>query len=200
MDAVDPTYTAPFIALGPVASKGGTGDYTNLAAWTGNALESPPCQKVGLVNTRFPIDLDTYNIQAQRKIYDLFASTLEEIPALNGSLILFEGYSLQGVQAVPEESTAVPFRENHLLVAPLLLYKAENKKLDEQSRKLGEKLRDILFRASGKKERDTYVNYAFGEEGVKNWYGNDAWRLQRLRALKRKYDPKGRFSFYAPIA
>lgn len=44
------------------------------------------------------------------------------------------------------------------------------------------------------------MNYAFGDESTQNWYGYEQWRQDRLSALKRKYDPNSKFSFYAPIA
>lgn len=44
-----------------------------------------------------------------------------------------------------------------------------------------------------------YVNYAFGNEESEELYGYEKWRLEKLRRLKRKYDPQERFSFYAPI-
>lgn len=45
-----------------------------------------------------------------------------------------------------------------------------------------------------------YVNYAHGDETLEEVYGYEAWRVARLRALKEKYDPLGRFGFYAPIS
>lgn len=198
--AVDPVYTVPFFDLGPVASDAAGGKYTDLAAWTGNSNESPPCQKVGLVNTRFPIDLDIYNPEAMRKAYDLFASVTQATPALNGSLFLYEGYSLQGVQAIPSESTAYPYRDNTLLLAPLIIYPPGGPELEKTAEKLGKDLRDILHEGSGQYELHTYVNYAFGDESTRNMYGYERWRQDRLLALKNKYDPDRKFSFYAPIA
>lgn len=46
---------------------------------------------------------------------------------------------------------------------------------------------------------NAYVNYAYGDETVEQLYGYEPWRLQRLRALKKKWDPKGKFNFYNPI-
>ncbi|KAF2872287.1 hypothetical protein BDV95DRAFT_628008 [Massariosphaeria phaeospora] len=178
VDAVDPVYTAPFTALG----------------------SSPPCQKAGFVNIRFPIELQTYNISAQRQVYDVFASAIRANPALNGSLFLFEDCSTQGVKAVPHESTAYPFRQSNLLVAPLIIYKSSGAELDERAEELGVSLRQILHEASGQDELHAYVNYAFGNEDVKSWYGYEEWRQERLLALKNKYDPDREFSFYAPIA
>lgn len=198
--AVDPIYTTPFADLGPIAMDANGGKYTDLAAWTGNSNESPPCQKVGLVNTRFPIDLKIYNTEAMRKVYDLFASTTQEIPALNGSLFLYEGYSLQGVQAIPSESTAYPYRDDTLLLAPLIIYPPGGPELEKTAATLGEDLRQILHEGSGQSELHTYVNYAFGDESTRNMYGYEQWRQDRLLSLKNKYDPERKFSFYAPIA
>ncbi|KAI1496581.1 FAD binding domain protein [Biscogniauxia marginata] len=198
--AVDTTYTALFQKLGPVATDAAGGSYTDLPAWTGNGNESPPCQKAGLVNVRFPIDVESYNIAAQRKAYDLFASTTQQNTALNNSLFLFEGYSTQGVKAVSEKTTAFPFRSDSLLLPPLITYAPAGSDLDKAAAKLGNDLRQILYEGTGKSELHTYVNYAFGDEKRENWYGYEQWRQERLLALKNKYDPLRKFSFYAPIA
>ena len=198
VSAVEDTYTAPFVALGPVVTDGGTGTYTDLPAWTGNANDSPPCQK-GNVNMRFPVDIQQYSPQGQRVAFDAFAKGTAETPAFNGSLFLFEGYSLQGVKAVPSDSTAFPHRADNLLVSPLVVY-APDPSLDDKAVAFGESMRQIIYKASGQKELHAYVNYAFGDEQQKNWYGYESWRQSRLKTLKKKYDPKGKFSFYAPIA
>jgi hypothetical protein len=36
-------------------------------------------------------------------------------------------------------------------------------------------------------------------EILESIYGYDAWRLERLRSLKKAYDPEDRFSFFVPI-
>lgn len=198
--AVDPFYTTPFLDLDPIATDAAGGKYTDLARWTSNSNESPPCQKVGLVNTRFPIDLAIYNTEAMRKAYDLFASVTQQTPALNGSLFLYEGYSLQGVQAIPSESTAYPYRDDTLLLAPLIIYPPGGPELEKTAAKLGEDMRQILYEGSGRSELHTYVNYAFGDESKQSMYGYEQWRQDRLLSLKNKYDPERKFSFYAPIA
>lgn len=200
VDKVDDIHTAPFTALGPSTVGGEAGDYRDIPRWTGNGNDGPVCQKLGFANIRFPIDLQIYDVVAQRQVYDLFASSMKETPALNNSLFLFEGYSLQGVKAIPHENTAYPFRQSNLLVAPLIIYKEEDSELDRKAENLGVMLRNILHEASGQTELHTYVNYAFGNERVWNWYGYEKWRQDRLFALKNKYDPDRKFSFYAPIA
>lgn len=197
---VDSVWTDPFFELDPVVTDAAGGIYPDLPAWTGNGNESPPCQKSGFVNIRFPIDLQVYSISAQRKAYDLFAQGMKENPEFINSLFLFEGYSLQGMKAVERASTAFPFRDDNLLIAPLIIYKPNGAALDKKARDLGEGLRNILHKGSCRDELHTYVNYAFGKETKKNWYGYESWRQQKLSTLKKKYDPNNKFRFYAPIA
>lgn len=180
-------------------STGGKGTYKDLPTWTSNADDSPPCQKLGLVNARFPVDLQSYNPSAQRLAFDAFNNFTQKFPAFNNSLVLFEGYSTQGVQNIQADSTAFSHREGNLLVMPLIIYPPTDKKRDLQGSRFGEHLRQILYHGSEQDEMHSYVNYAFGSEGPEAWYGNEPWRLERLRSLKAKYDPEGRFSFYAPI-
>ncbi|KAM3427267.1 hypothetical protein NHJ13734_009045 [Beauveria thailandica] len=199
--AVDSIYIKPFEHLGAVVTDQGSGDYTQLAAWTGNANESPPCQKAGFANIRFPIDLETYSIETQRAVYNLFAKGTKETPAFANSLFLFEGYSTQGVKAISSESTAFAFRGNNLLVSPLITYQRDGSvTLDKKAAEFGESLRQALHHGSGRSEMHTYVNYAYGDESLKSVYGYEDWRQEKLKELKSMYDPHGRFNFYAPIA
>ncbi|KAG8416249.1 hypothetical protein J3458_006845 [Metarhizium acridum] len=198
--AVDAKYTRPFHDIGPIAVTPISGTYKDLAGWTGIALTSPPCQKAGLANPRFPIYLQSYNVDAQKEAYEVFAEATRGSSAFNGSLFMFEGYPVQGVQAIDSESSAFAFREAHLLAAPLITYKPDGADLDKKAGDLGNQLRDILHKASGLCNVRAYVNYAYGNENPKVWYGSATWRQDRLKALKDKYDPSGKFSFFGPIA
>ena len=198
--AVDKAYTKPFHDIGPLQVHPQSGDYTDLAAWTGISVDAPPCQKDGLVNPRFPIYLQKYNIEAMREAYGAYAEDVAGSSPFNHSLFMFEGYSMQGVRAVDHDSTAYAHREENLLAAPLITYVPDGPDLDKKAAKLGNDLRDILHKATGKKALQAYVNYGYGDETPKEWYGSGEDRQKRLRKLKKKYDPKGRFSFFAPIA
>jgi hypothetical protein len=201
VNAVDAAYTKPFLKLGPITTQSLSGTYRDLAAWTGISLDATPCQKTGNANPRFPIYLKSYNTTAQRLVYDLFrqATTNASSPFSN-SLFMFEGYSQQGVKAIRDDASAFAYREDNLLVAPLLTYTPNGPGLDEVASKLGNQIRQILYEGSGETSLNTYVNYAYGDETQLAWYGNDAWRQNRLHALKKNFDPMGKFSFYAPIA
>jgi hypothetical protein len=43
-----------------------------------------------------------------------------------------------------------------------------------------------------------YVNFATGDEPKEELYGDSA-RLEKLKALKKKWDPMGCFNHYNPI-
>lgn len=218
---VDPAHTAPFLALGPLASQAMAGTYLDLARWTGISLGDGPCQKTGDANPRFPLYLAAYNITAQRRAYDLFAqattTTTDEAAStpFANALFMFEGYAQQGVRAISDSTTAFAYRDKNLLVAPLLTYTPTStssssdtmtssnnngtQSLDQRAWELGNQLRQILWEGSGESTLATYVNYAYGDETPLAWYGSESWRQERLRALKTEFDPEGKFSFYAPI-
>ncbi|PGG95622.1 hypothetical protein AJ79_09947 [Helicocarpus griseus UAMH5409] len=197
--AVEPRYVDPFMNINPFQTISGNGPYTDTSKWLGGDNNSTYCQKAGLVNILFPVDLQVYNVAAQRTAFDLFSHTTHANPALNNSVYFFEGYPVQGVRAVAAESTAFPHREANILTAPFISYEPAGAERDDMARAFGEQLRKIVFDGSGKIEMNAYVNYAFGEEGVESWYGFEPWRLERLRELKKKYDPEGRLGFYAPV-
>ena len=201
VNAVDSKYTKAFHDLGPLVITPQSGTYKDLAAWTGIALASPPCQDFGFNNPRFPIYTKSYNTTAQKKAYDAYATAVKgsDSPYYN-SIFMFEDYSTGGVRARDNSASAFGFRQDLILAAPLIIYGPTDKARDADAQQLGNKLREIIREGTGSKELHTYVNYAFGNEGPKSWYGYETWRQDRLKSLKAKYDPKGKFSFYAPIA
>jgi hypothetical protein len=71
--------------------------------------------------------------------------------------------------------------------------------LDQVSTEAGLEIRRVLLEGTGSSEMNTYVNYVVGDESLEDWYGHEEWRIEKLRALKAKYDPDHKFSFYAPI-
>lgn len=169
---------------------------------------------------RFPIDLDHYvclkispfrvmpidpsanqyhqDIPSLREAYDSFATLMQDVPAFNTSFFLLEGYSVQAVQSVLANSTAFPHRGDTLLLSPVIYY-APDSSLDARAVEAGRELRQILHNGSNRAEMHSYVNYAHGDESVQNMYGFEAWRGNKLRRLKREYDPEERFRWYAPI-
>ncbi|KAJ5707489.1 FAD-dependent oxygenase [Penicillium malachiteum] len=198
--AVDSVYTQPFRDIGAISITTENGTYKDLARWVAIAEDSIPCQKLGYANPRFPIYLEEYNIPAQKQAWDIYADAVRGPSAFNNSIFMFEGYSMGGVHAIPADSAAFAFRSENLLAAPMINYLPGDKGLDSEAADLGSLLRDVLSEATGREDFRAYINYAYGAETSEQIYGSEEWRQRRLRALKKEYDPYGKFSFYAPIA
>lgn len=197
--SVDSKYTKPFHDIGPISVEAESGTYKDLAAWTQIALDSAPCQKSGLANPRFPAYIKEYNVSAQKLAYDAYAANVSGDSPFSASIFMFESYPVQGVQAIDGASAAFAFRSDNILSAPLITYTPAETELDDQAAEIGNNLRGIIRQGSGSGELHSYVNYAYGDETPQNWYGYEQWRQDRLKALKNKYDPEGRFSFFAPV-
>jgi len=158
------------------------------------------CQKLGDSSSalRFPTDLKSYNISAMRSIYEIFDNGITNEPQLSTSLMMIEGYSVQGVQAIPENSTAVPFRAERLLLSPTIFFSdTGGANLQATALSWGKNIREVLREGEG--ETLSYVNYAHGDEGPGAWYGHEHWRIEKLKTLKKVWDPQNKFGGYAPI-
>lgn len=162
---------------------------THLAAGYGMAV----CEK-GYSHLMYPVSLDTWPLANLRKVIEIFSSMPAEY---RYSVLLLEGYATNQVNKVGDNATAFPDRSSQLLASPVFTY-AANASLDEAAFAIGSSLRTALLDGTGKRTI-TYVNYAHGDESLESIYGFDSWRLEKLRRLKKEYDPEGKFNFYAPI-
>lgn len=191
-------WIAPFRALKPLSVTNGTATYPQLASITGNGIDDVICQNDNLNRVRYPIYIDEYVPDAPRAVFDLFNTATAQYPALNNSLMLFEGLSSQAVAAVDIDSTAVPVRDYFVLASPVVTY-APDPSLDTIAQEFGNNLRLTLYNASASTELHAYVNYAVGTESLQSLYGYPRWRLDKLTELKHAYDPDNHFQWYAPI-
>jgi hypothetical protein len=192
-------YAAPFHSIGPLSTQAGEADYHELAVITFQDADGLGCA-YGSTSLRFPTVLQSYNPAALRKVYDDFDATLRQVPPLAGTLWLIEGHAVQAVQAVDADSTAFPHRSERVLISPFINYRPGDPALDEVALALGRRTRQYLLDGSDDPAGlRAYVNYAHGDEPLGAVYGWEAWRLERLSALKKKYDPQNRMRYYVPI-
>ncbi|KAK3334192.1 hypothetical protein B0T19DRAFT_370031 [Cercophora scortea] len=197
IDALN-AYNRPIHALNPVDSFSGTTDYPGLAVVNGYTVDGYLCANGKGALSLYPIIVDDYDMPGTRKMYDLYNKMLHTVDAFAaGSFVLLEGYSWQAMQAVAAESTAYPHRDQRLLLSPLINFAdVKNRTLATLATYWGEAMRTAGF---GSNKRRSYVNYAKGSESLQSMYGYEPWRLQKLRQLKKKYDPTEQFGFFAPI-
>ena len=52
--SVDSVYTEPFHKIKPLSTAPQSGTYKDLAGWTSVALDSPPCQQLGIRQSSLP--------------------------------------------------------------------------------------------------------------------------------------------------
>ena len=63
----------------------------------------------------------------------------------------------------------------------------------------GDRARKLWIQGQAPRPLNAYSNYAYGDETLEQVFGYEPWRLERLRALKKRWDPRGKFNFYNPI-
>ncbi|CAI6270044.1 unnamed protein product [Periconia digitata] len=191
-------WMAPFRTFNPIDIEKGSTTYPELSALTGNGINDDICQHEPINRIRYPLYLDGMKKGVPKQVYNLYNATTAQYPALNRSLMLFEGLSTQAVRSVQLDTTAVALRKFHTLASPVVTY-APDAALDQVAQDFGRELRNILHRAEGTPEMYAYVNYAVGEEDIESIYGYRGWRVAKLKTLKKHLDPENRFRFYAPI-
>ncbi|KAM0717478.1 hypothetical protein Q7P37_007330 [Cladosporium fusiforme] len=171
-------YTDDFVSLAPVARSTGISTLPDFAVVGMLDMDGPFCQH-GTTSLRFPISSVNYSIPALEEVMTTF-SNLD--PALNGS----------------------GDRENGVLMASFGFWNGtglrpeREAEIEQMALVAGRNMRDSLVRGGGGRLY-AYVNYAHGDESLEAMYGYEKWRVERLRGLKREWDPMGRFGWYAPI-
>ncbi|CAG9948945.1 unnamed protein product [Clonostachys rosea f. rosea IK726] len=191
-------YAKPLHAIEAMSIQAGVATTHELAALTFMDADGPACA-YGQTSLRYPIGLKTFDVPAVRKVYDFIDKSFREIPEIAGSFFLLEGYPTQAVQAVDERSTAFPHRSDDILVTSYVQYKPDPR-IDPLADKYGRTLRQILLEASDDPGRlRAYVNYAHGDEDLREVYGWEEWRLEKLRKLKAEWDPENKMAYYVPI-
>lgn len=187
-------YTDLLNALEPVSVEEAIVDLLGANANTGASYTGPACAD-GSGRQTFPVGLNSWDVTNLRTVIGLFST----FPAsLSDSMMLLEGFATNRVLEIPTASTAYAFHSSQLLASPLFTYPANNVTLDAYVWEMGQRIRAAMLNGTGLELRP-YVNYANGDESQEAVFGYDPWRLQRLRDLKKRYDPLGRFNFYELI-
>ncbi|KAF4988025.1 hypothetical protein FGRMN_10019 [Fusarium graminum] len=192
-------YMAKFDAIGAAWDEKGQLPYPDIPVARFNSLNATLCQKFDVDKMITTAGLQVYNITTELEIWKRFQQRIDSDPELAASaFMVHEGYSNQAVLSVDPDDSAYPFRDDyHLMMFQGILAPNSSKKHDmwEWAREV----KDLWNAGQPGRKPDAYVNYANGYEGPEQWYGYEPWRLEKLRRLKAKYDPKNRFRFFNPI-
>lgn len=119
----------------------------------------------------------------------------EEYPATRGTTMLIEDWPTKFISEVPDDETAFPHRD--VMCHVLLIGGTEDPELGDVVDQFGKRARDRFQDTNGFGKQKVYVSYAQGDEPQEALYGER--NLERLRALKRSWDPQQFFSWNNPI-
>ncbi|KAK3399544.1 hypothetical protein B0T20DRAFT_165070 [Sordaria brevicollis] len=173
--------------------------YPEITSFQGTAEDSPLCQHGGYRATG-TAGLQVYNVTAERQIFDSFQKRVASDPVLAASAqILHEGYSTAAVRAAKPDDSAYPHRDDNLLMLAQVVIPPGDKELENAASDWMTEIAGYWNAGQPSRKPTSYVNYANGGESLESIYGYESWRLNKLRALKAKYDPFNRFRFYNPI-
>ncbi|RYO90664.1 hypothetical protein DL766_002867 [Monosporascus sp. MC13-8B] len=189
--------TGPRISrLSVDASVATFGDLNNVAA--GGAITAA-CA-TGSRQNAYTSTLRTLDVSTMRQLFASFATFVQENPLAINSLILFEIFGQEGIDAKPNDYSAYPNR-GFANVLTLLQMTYTNDAVADAADTWARQWRDTLTLpdVSGYPQQHVYENYAHGDEPLEAIYGYDEWRRERLTSLKRKFDPKDNFNGYHAI-
>lgn len=189
---------APFNAIGSVYEESGNIPYPEVAHAQQTGEEDAICQD-GVIRITSTSGLQVYNVTAEQQIWNSFVQRLKTNNELaQGGIILHEGYSTAAVEAINGDTSAYPFRaDHHLMLFQGLI--APDSGLEDAAWEWAYEVRDLWNGGQPNRLPDAYLNYANGFEPLEQRFGHEPWRLERLRNLKAKYDPKNRFRYFNPI-
>lgn len=175
-------------------------EHNNYSTATNSGVDSPACRRNLNVFTA-PISLPTYNKTAMRVAFGHFRDLTADA-RFNTSAWLLQGYGSRGVRAQDYSKSAVPADERDMgILTGVSTWWSGDKLSDRKTaEKYGRMMQDALAAGASRtiKSPHVYLNYATGSESLEQVYGRE--KLQKLRVLKKRFDPLNRFGFYMPIS
>ncbi|KAL2194466.1 hypothetical protein P885DRAFT_71238 [Corynascus similis CBS 632.67] len=156
------------------------------------------CQPGGVRGDTYGVALNKIDVDANVRMSELFDYMLRTYPEMissgNGGYFCAN----QAAIARPRDYTAYPWRHAVGYQTFGFVYGTNTTTTEADIEDLPKRLRDTVAATAGTPvQHATYVGFSHGDESAEAiWSGRN---LNRLRALKREYDPQGLFSWYHPI-
>ncbi|RPB05139.1 FAD-binding domain-containing protein [Choiromyces venosus 120613-1] len=165
--------------------------YSRLNTDTGSLIPLLECNPEGwgyeYHKNQFSVSMKTIDPGVMALVYDEFSNFVRKHHAYYASIIKFESTIVRKMDQSASGGDATL----------LLTYDEEIN--DALATEFGQKIRELLHHNTGNKVPHVLPNYARGDEPLGALYGYDMERLDKLVALKRKYDPEQFFSAMTPI-
>ncbi|KAI5918786.1 hypothetical protein F4810DRAFT_690548 [Camillea tinctor] len=155
------------------------------------------CEKNAIRNIH-SANIKSFSASTYIEIFDKMATFYAAYPDAAMSIIQMETFPNQAAVAIPDDSTAYPWRD--ALGNMIIIFRwtdRQNKDLAEEANRLAHEIRHDFQATSGYPDLSVYINYAYGDESLEQKYG--AEKLPRLIALKQKWDPNNVFGYNNPL-
>jgi hypothetical protein len=188
-------YFQPILALNPIRSNVSSVPWNNIldAAFFGQTSGSGACTRNNIVNI-FSLALKQTDVSTWVSHFNDLGDFFTQHPSYYGRLLI-QRFPTQGMQRVPDQATAYPFRDAKIQLNMEGWY--TNRTLDAPVTDFLRAARAKFQETSGFADLSVYTNYAHGDEGPEAWYSRR--KLGRLVALKKRWDPEGAFSWYNAV-
>ncbi|KAL7812780.1 hypothetical protein V8C26DRAFT_436775 [Trichoderma gracile] len=145
----------------------------------------------------YSLNQKIYSADGYQRGFKKIEKYFHDYPGGRDTTLVYEIFPNQAVAAVPDDSTAFPWRDFKGFIQTNFAWAAGDEVTAKASEKLGKELRNDFAATSGYPEQAIFVNYARGDEPIENVYGKR--KLPRLAKLKKKYDPSNLFAYNHPL-
>ncbi|KAI1496064.1 hypothetical protein F5X99DRAFT_425229 [Biscogniauxia marginata] len=149
---------------------------------------------------QYSVMTKTLPTETFRAAADSYTEFIQANPGANTSVIFIETFGQEALRALPDDYSAFPHRDAFDNAVVLSMTYWDDVYADAADA-WGLEWRDKIAQpeVSGYDKLSVYQNYAHDDEPLSALYGFDAWRHERLTALKTSYDPEGHFNGYHAV-
>ena len=204
---------APLYDVGPVADRTAIVPYT---AW--NDPSEIPCKKGGR-RPNFGVSLARLDPPTWRAVFNEYSNFIK-LPGAGHSTILLNAFPAPAANPELDRDSCYPFRDIRFFAGVSAHYADPG--IDDDAVKYGSTVRELWQKTDGLDRPQTYaslvfrlflfeltrsihlanlisryINNAFGDEDLSTVYGDS---LDRLKSIKAKFDPHGRFNQWFPLS
>ncbi|OQN99435.1 hypothetical protein B0A48_14412 [Cryoendolithus antarcticus] len=142
----------------------------------------------------------TFDPKIQRDAWNKYGEFLQAYPNANGTGVLWEIFGTQRVSEIPANASSYAFRDRVTMIG-LLQFDYTDPSILPGIEAYGKAWRQQSIENSGWDDDKLYVypNYARGDEPLDSLFGYEHWRIEKLRMLKKEYDPTDAFRGYHDV-
>ncbi|ESZ91465.1 hypothetical protein SBOR_8150 [Sclerotinia borealis F-4128] len=184
---------APFLSLDPIQQNITQIPWTRLYDEFSFGGGKIVCER-GANNSNWSVNLYSVDIPAFIRTFQKLADFYADFPESRTTFWAIEKFANPVTLSIPDNETAYPYRNTTMYTFVAL--QINNESQSDAMNAFGASFQSELAASSGYDDLRVYINYG-RDEGEEVWYSER--KLPRLKALKRRYDPKELFSHYNPV-